>query len=108
MKPSLDLVTYILENQVDFLAYQGNLDLACNTAGAIRWTNSLRWKGQSEFSSKALQPWKSLVNGTNGVVGKTKEVNVFAKDGVEKSSRFAIVTVDNAGHMVSTTNSSAF
>lgn len=100
--PSSEQVIYLLENGIHFLAYQGNLDLACNTAGNLRWANSLPWKGQAEFSSKALQTWTSLVNGKNETVGQTKEVNIYARDGSETPSRFAIVTVDNAGHLVRT------
>ncbi|KAJ6031893.1 carboxypeptidase Y [Penicillium herquei] len=95
-------VAYLLQNQVNYLAYQGNLDLACNTAGNLRWANSLVWKGQAEFSSKSLQPWKSVVSATgkNETVGTMKEVRVRTSDASEKESRFAIVTVDNAGHFL--------
>ena len=73
-----DEVTFLLQNQVHFLAYQGNLDLACNTAGNIRWANSLVWKGQPEFTSKFLQPWKSVAaaTGKDAIVGMIKEVGV--------------------------------
>lgn len=92
-----DQVAYLLENHVHFLAYQGNLDLACNTAGNLRWANSLVWKGQPEFASKALRPWKH----GNKVVGTMKEVWIQASDDADIESRFAIVTVDDAGHFVS-------
>lgn len=97
-----DQVTYLLQNQVHYLAYQGNLDLACNTAGNLRWANSLVWKGQAEFASKSLKPWKSVVaaTGKEEVVGTMKEVLVRTSDDAEIESRFAIVTVDNAGHFV--------
>ncbi|KAJ5610852.1 carboxypeptidase Y [Penicillium lagena] len=95
-------VAYLLENQVHYMAYQGNLDLACNTAGNLRWADSLRWKGQVEFASKALRPWSAAVAGTgrNETVGTMKEVSIFATDGAEIPSRFAIVTVDDAGHFL--------
>lgn len=103
MTPASDLVTFLLKNQVHYLAYQGNLDLACNTAGNIRWSNSLQWKGQVEFSSKPLQPWTSVLasTGKSEVVGSTKEVQVRLSDTTDTKSRFALVTVDNAGHLVS-------
>ncbi|KAJ5085235.1 alpha/beta-hydrolase [Penicillium argentinense] len=101
MTPASDMVAFLLKNQVHYLAYQGNLDLACNTAGTLRWANSLSWKGQSEFSSKALQPWTSIIDGKNETVGKTKEVEIFVHDGAEIPSRFAVVTVDGSGHLVS-------
>lgn len=98
-----DQIRYLLENQVHYLAYQGNLDLACNTAGNIRWSNSLVWKGQAEFLSKSLQPWKSVVSATGKIetVGTMKEVWVRTSDTAETASRFAIVTVNDAGHFVS-------
>lgn len=98
-----DQVTYLLQNQVHYLAYQGNLDLACNTAGNLRWANSLVWKGQAEFAAKSLKPWKSVVaaTGKEEVVGTMKEVRVRTSDDANIESRFAIITVDDAGHFVS-------
>lgn len=102
MTPSSEHVVYLLENQVHYMAYQGNLDLACNTAGNLRWADSLRWKGQAEFASKALRPWSAAVaaTGRNETVGTMKEVSIFATDGAAIPSRFAIVTVNDAGHFV--------
>lgn len=90
-------VKYLLEHQIDVLIYQGNLDLACNTAGNKRWTDNMEWKGQAAFTSKDLKPWKS----GSEVVGTWKEVNVKMVKGDEKTTRFAFVTVDGSGHMVS-------
>jgi cathepsin A (carboxypeptidase C) len=95
-------IQYLLSSQIDILIYQGNLDLACNTAGAKRWTANMAWKGQSEFVAKELEPWKR--NGK--VVGKWKEVNVKMVDGDDKTTRFALVTIDGSGHMVCDTASS--
>ncbi|GME31065.1 alpha/beta-hydrolase [Neofusicoccum parvum] len=102
MTPSSELVAFLLANQVHFLVYQGNLDLACNTAGNLRWAHALPWKGQAEFTSKHLQPWKSLIasSGRNETVGTTKEVQIFVSDNAATASRFAFVTVDGAGHML--------
>ncbi|KAH8804585.1 Alpha/Beta hydrolase protein [Xylogone sp. PMI_703] len=91
---------YILANQIDVLIYQGNLDLACNTAGAKKWTASMPWKGQAPFTSQDLKPWKSVVGGNEKVAGKFKEVNIRMVDGDEKTTRFALVTIDGSGHMV--------
>lgn len=97
-------VGYILEKQVDVLIYQGNLDLACNTAGNLRWANSFMWKGATAFASKGSEPWYSTRNETkHGVAlpaGKFKEVQVSMVEGSEKKTRFAFVTVDRAGHLV--------
>jgi cathepsin A (carboxypeptidase C) len=92
---------YILANQVDVLIYQGNLDLACNTAGAKRWTSNMPWKGQAAFTSQDLKPWKSVKDGEEVVAGKFKEVNIQMVEGDSKKTRFALVTIDGSGHMVS-------
>ncbi|KAJ6027783.1 hypothetical protein N7499_001241 [Penicillium canescens] len=100
MTYSSDAVLLLLSRGVHFLAYQGNLDLACNTAGSHRWANSLSWKGQVEFSAKSLQPWISKVDGRDEVVGTTKEVRVQFDGHTKVASRFALVTVDGAGHLL--------
>jgi cathepsin A (carboxypeptidase C) len=104
MTSTSKLVAFLLANQVHYLAYQGNLDLACNTAGNLRWADSLSWKGQVEFTSKRLQPWTSIVSATgkNETVGSMKEVRVRVSGHADTASRFAIVTVNDAGHFVST------
>lgn len=94
-------IQYLLASQIDVLIYQGNLDLACNTAGAKRWTANLAWKGQAAFTSLDLKPWKSVKDGKEVKVGMFKEVNVKMVDGDEKKTRFALVTIDGSGHMVS-------
>ncbi|KAK6583864.1 hypothetical protein PZA11_003594 [Diplocarpon coronariae] len=93
-------VQYLLANQVDILIYQGNLDLACNTAGAKRWTANMPWKGQAAFNALELKPWKSTKDGKEVVAGTWKEVNIRMVPGDEKKTRFALVTVDGSGHMV--------
>jgi len=97
-------VRYILEKGVDVLIYQGNLDLACNTAGNLRWANGFVWRGAAAFSAKAMEPWYSTKNETkDGKVlpaGKFKGVQVRMQEGSEKKTRFAFVTVDRAGHLV--------
>ncbi|KAJ5774696.1 hypothetical protein N7457_009592 [Penicillium paradoxum] len=100
MTSASEHIVFLLAHGVHFLAYQGNLDLACNTAGALRWANSLVWKGQTEFTSKPLLPWTSDL-GNGHIVGTAKEVRV--KMDSQTTSRFAFVTVDGAGHLVSLT-----
>ncbi|KAG2414609.1 hypothetical protein HFD88_003800 [Aspergillus terreus] len=99
MTSASDLIVALLFQGIDYLAYQGNLDLACNTAGALRWANSLPWKGQVEFTAQPLRPWTSHVTGHDGTVGTTKEVRIQMNSN-EKESRFALVTVDGAGHLL--------
>jgi cathepsin A (carboxypeptidase C) len=91
---------YLLASQIDVLIYQGNLDLACNTAGAKRWTANMPWKGQAAFTSLDLKPWKSSKSGKEVVAGMFKEVNVKMVEGDEKTTRFTLVTIDKSGHMV--------
>ncbi|KAJ5305810.1 hypothetical protein N7508_004825 [Penicillium antarcticum] len=100
MSYSSDAVLLLLSRGVHFLAYQGNLDLACNTAGVLRWANSLSWRGQVEFSAKSLQPWTTNMGGRDEVVGTTKEVQVYFDTHSKTASRFALVTVDRAGHLL--------
>lgn len=93
------------------LIYQGNLDLACNTAGAKHWTARMPWKGQAAFTRQDLKPWrgrsrssKSAVvgegEGEEKVLGMFKEVNVRMVEADEKTTRCALVTIDGSGHMV--------
>ncbi|RDK40928.1 alpha/beta-hydrolase [Aspergillus phoenicis ATCC 13157] len=100
MVSSSKQIAFLLANNVDFLAYQGNLDLACNTAGNLRWANSLSWKGQTEFTAKPLLPWVSINSGSQEPVGIAKEIHVSVGEGTDETSRFAFVTVDNAGHLL--------
>ncbi|PWY91636.1 alpha/beta-hydrolase [Aspergillus sclerotioniger CBS 115572] len=71
-------------------------------AGNLRWASSLSWKGQMEFTAKPLRPWSSvdIVTGERKVVGSMKEVNVRVDDQSDVESRFALVTVDGAGHVL--------
>ncbi|KAL3451209.1 alpha/beta-hydrolase [Aspergillus insuetus] len=103
MTSTSDLVAFLLENNVHFLAYQGNLDLACNTAGNLRWAHSLAWKGQTEFTSRSLEPWTLGAVGSlnkTEIVGKAKEVRIQVSNRDQDPVRFAFVTVDRAGHLL--------
>lgn len=92
-------VRYILESEVDILIYQGNLDLACNTAGNLKWADSMSWKGQAEFASKKLIGWGERKGSKGKIAGTMKEVKVMMGEG-ERRTRFAFVTIDGSGHMV--------
>lgn len=89
-------VRYLLESGIDVLIYQGNLDLACNTAGNLKWAETFEWLGQSEFWSKRLRPW--YLDGEKA--GTFKMVDVQMREEHSKPTRFAFFTVDGAGHMV--------
>ncbi|EAW21345.1 putative carboxypeptidase Y [Aspergillus fischeri NRRL 181] len=97
----MDDIKYTLEHGADVLIYNGNLDLACNTAGNLRWADALRWNGQAPFTSEDLKPWYSNVGGSKVKAGSFKEVFASVPNGVSGKQRFAFVTVDKSGHMVS-------
>jgi cathepsin A (carboxypeptidase C) len=87
-------VLYLLDAGIDVLFYQGNLDLACNTAGNLQWAHSMQWKGQPAFVAQPKRPW-----GVDGKeIGWFKEVKVETKSG--RQTTFAMSTVDGAGHLV--------
>lgn len=94
----VDEIQFTLENGADVLIYNGNLDLACNAAGNLRWTSSLRWNGQAEFTSQDLKPWFTAIDNGLQQAGSYKEV--FARTRDSANRRFAFATVDRAGHMV--------
>ncbi|KAF3003794.1 hypothetical protein E8E13_010204 [Curvularia kusanoi] len=87
-------VLYLLESGIDVLFYQGNLDLACNTAGNLQWANSMPWKGQPAFVAQDKRTWKDGKN----EVGWFKEVKIETASGRETT--FALSTVNGAGHLV--------
>lgn len=91
---------YLLANEIDVLFYQGNLDLACNTAGNVRWSNSMPWRGQPAFSAKSLVPWTSSKDGKKLKAGTFKQVDIAMGEG-KHATRFALVTIDGSGHLVS-------
>ncbi|WQF82719.1 Putative peptidase S10, serine carboxypeptidase, serine carboxypeptidase, serine active [Colletotrichum destructivum] len=95
-------VRYLLESGVDVLVYNGDLDLACNSAGNARWTDKLSWAGQVEFSTSGMEPWFAVRDGERVRAGRWKQV---AKPAVRagaggRRTRFAFVTVEASGHMV--------
>lgn len=87
-------VLYLLESGIDVLFYQGNLDIACNTAGNLRWADSMPWKGQPAFLAQSKKMWKH----EGEEVGWFKEVKIVTASGRETT--FALSTVNGAGHMV--------
>ena len=91
---------FLLEAGIDVLLYQGKLDIACNTAGNIRWAENLVWKGWAEFWSGEWKPWgRGLGDGGEGTkAGEAKSVRIDM--GGSKKTRFTFVTVDGSGHMV--------
>jgi len=78
---------------------QGNLDLVSNTAGLLRWAHSMPWSGQAELFSKSLKPWSTEVRHNSVKAGTFKTV-IKRMGPDERRTTFAIVTIDNAGHLV--------
>lgn len=93
-------VKFVLESGVDVLVYNGNLDLACNTAGNRRWVEKLAWAGQVEFVSRGMEDWYAPRSSEVVKAGTMKEVYAKARPDSKRTSRLAFVTVDKAGHMV--------
>ena len=91
-------VRFLLHSGIDVLIYNGNLDLACNTPGNLRWANALSWEGQAAFSSTPMKDWYAEKKDGVFKAGSMKEV-VWQGPG-EKRARFSFVTFDNSGHMV--------
>lgn len=87
-------VLYLLESGIDVLFYQGNLDIACNTAGNLKWAESMLWRGQPAFVAHPKTAWKF----EGEEVGWYKEVKVRTAGGGQTT--FALSTVNGAGHMV--------
>jgi cathepsin A (carboxypeptidase C) len=90
-------VLYLLNNGIDVLFYQGNLDLACNTAGNLQWANTMPWKGQPAFVAQRVRRWGNNPYGM-GWFKEVKKVMGLGERGRETT--FAFATVDGAGHMV--------
>lgn len=87
-------VLYLLEAGIDVLFYQGNLDMACNTAGNLQWAQTMSWKGQPAFVAQEKRKW-----GHNGKeIGWFKEVKTVTASG--RNTTFAFATIDGAGHLV--------
>ena len=87
-------VLYLLENGIDVLFYQGNLDLACNTAGNLQWASNMPWRGQPAFVAQPKRVWKN----DGKEVGWFKEIKTETLSG--RKTTFAFATIDGAGHLV--------
>ncbi|KAM0402587.1 hypothetical protein ACHAPZ_005526 [Fusarium culmorum] len=88
-------ILYLLNHDIDVLMYQGNLDLACNTAGNLKWSNSMEWKGQPAYVAQRPKAWGAW----GEEIGWYKEVKI-QMGASDKKTTFSFATVDGAGHMV--------
>ncbi|KAI5954928.1 hypothetical protein KGF54_001489 [Candida jiufengensis] len=85
MKPYINNVVTLLENNIPVLIYAGDKDFICNWLGIQAWTNRLEWSGSKEFNKASIRKWK--VN--DKYVGDVKNFN-----------HFTFLRVFDAGHMV--------
>ncbi|KAH7098183.1 peptidase S10, serine carboxypeptidase [Auriculariales sp. MPI-PUGE-AT-0066] len=83
-------VSELLERGIRVLVYVGNYDWTCNWLGNLAWTNTLQWAQGEEFAAKQLGEW--TVDGHRAGLTKTAGSLTFA-------------TVDQAGHMASSSSS---
>ena len=49
--------TYLLENNVNVLLYNGVYDLDCNFFGTDAWVAKMSWKYAQEFANQTRVPW---------------------------------------------------
>ncbi|KAI7864879.1 Alpha/Beta hydrolase protein [Spinellus fusiger] len=89
MRPYVNMVAPLLEDNIKILIYAGDADYICNWMGNKAWTIELPWSGQNEFASAKDKEWVSEITGqTAGELRSTQD------------GRLAFLRVFNAGHMV--------
>lgn len=93
--PQAEVISHVLDTplpstgkHIAILAINGNSDALVNTPSIISAYNEISWSQQNPFQTAK---WTSLPNDVKSITGQWKAT----KDG-----RLAVVTVDNAGHMV--------
>ncbi|KAI9485975.1 MAG: Alpha/Beta hydrolase protein [Benjaminiella poitrasii] len=89
MRPYVQEVPQLLEDDVRILIYAGDADFICNWMGNKAWTLELPWSGHKEFAAANDTEWYSDIAGKQaGELRKTED------------GRFAFLRVFGAGHMV--------
>ena len=87
-KPVWHLVDEVLKtSNIEIIVYSGQLDIICNTSGALRWMRRLTWSGKKEFD-KAER--KMLTN----------PVTNFPEMFVKSHGQLKMYWVLNSGHAV--------
>ncbi|CEG70790.1 hypothetical protein RMATCC62417_06621 [Rhizopus microsporus] len=89
MRPYVNEVPPLLEDDIRVLIYAGDADFICNWMGNKAWTLELPWSGRSEFQAANDTEWHS------DILGKQAGELRRTEDG-----RFAFLRVFGAGHMV--------
>ncbi|KAE9985146.1 hypothetical protein EG327_004814 [Venturia inaequalis] len=89
--PATKDLCYLLDDtNIKVLFINGNNDVVVNTPGQIRALDALVWSQQSRYRQEQFRPW-----GFSATGGQAK------KSGMAKGvDRLKLVTVDNAGHDV--------
>ncbi|KAG2236692.1 Alpha/Beta hydrolase protein [Thamnidium elegans] len=89
MRPYVNEVPDLLEDDIKVLIYAGDADYICNWMGNKAWTLELPWSGHAEFASTNDTEWHSdLLGKQAGELRRTED------------GRFAFLRIFNAGHMV--------
>lgn len=90
MRPYVNEVPTLLEDDIKILIYAGDADFICNWMGNKAWTLELPWSGQEEFAAANDTEWYSKLKGKEqaGELRRTED------------GRFAFLRVFGAGHMV--------
>jgi len=78
-------IPIVLQENIPVLIYSGTNDWICNYMGGEKWTNAMKWPGQSAFIAAKTKSWSVKGN----VAGNVKT-----------AKNFTFLTVFNAGHMV--------
>lgn len=80
------LIPPLLEEGVSVLVYSGRNDFLCNWHGNQAWVDSLMWSRAGEWAAAPTSRWRA---GAASNAGTVKQVGPLA-----------LITVNNAGHMV--------
>jgi len=87
MKPYVNDIPLLLENELRVLVYAGDADFICNWYGNKAWTTELKWTGQFGFQN------------TNDTIWRNSETDEKAGE-VRTFDNFTFLRVFGAGHMV--------
>ena len=89
MKPVISIVDDLLhDTKLKVVAYNGQLDLICDTMGTELWVQKLKWSGMPGYNNAPRKPYHSE-KVTNGPAGYIKSFQ-----------NFSFYWILNAGHMV--------
>ena len=88
MRPAIKAVDYLIANGLKVVAYQGQLDVLCNTRSAEKWIEKLEWSGLPAFNVATRKPL--YVDGQKG------QTQAFVKS----FGNFSLYYILNAGLMV--------